>query len=83
MEKPELVADCVSDMHSKVSVPVTVKCRIGVDDQQPHEILPTFVETMQQAGADCVIIHARKAWLQGLSPKEKPNHTALGLSIGI
>jgi tRNA-dihydrouridine synthase A len=70
MKTPALVAECVSAMKAVSSVPVTVKCRIGVDDQQPEEVLPAFVAEMTDAGADAVWIHARKAWLQGLSPKE-------------
>jgi len=70
MERPQLVADCVSAMQGETDVPVTVKCRIGVDDQDPEVILPAFVETIAKAGVGHVIIHARKAWLQGLSPKE-------------
>jgi tRNA-dihydrouridine synthase A len=70
MERPELVADCVSAMMAETDVPVTVKCRIGVDDQTPEDILPRFIETIARAGVRHVIIHARKAWLQGLSPKE-------------
>jgi tRNA-dihydrouridine synthase A len=57
-------------MIAETDVPVTVKCRIGVDDQNPEEILPRFIETIAGAGVRHVIIHARKAWLQGLSPKE-------------
>ena len=70
MLNPTLVADCVSAMRDAVDVDVTVKCRIGVDDQNPEETLPAFLDTMQVAGCRRVIIHARKAWLQGLSPKE-------------
>ncbi|MBW4708439.1 tRNA dihydrouridine(20/20a) synthase DusA [Roseobacter sp. YSTF-M11] len=70
MERPALVADCVSAMRSAVSVPVTVKCRIGVDDQDPEEVLPEFLARVVGTGCDRVSIHARKAWLQGLSPKE-------------
>jgi tRNA-dihydrouridine synthase A len=70
MERPELVAYCVRAMIAETDVPVTVKCRIGVDDQNPEEILPRFIETIAGAGVRHVIIHARKAWLQGLSPKE-------------
>ncbi|WP_377297909.1 tRNA dihydrouridine(20/20a) synthase DusA [Rhizobium sp. SGZ-381] len=70
MKTPDLVAECVSAMKAVSSVPVTVKCRIGVDDQQPEKVLPAFVAQMADAGADAVWIHARKAWLQGLSPKE-------------
>ncbi|AZL60533.1 tRNA dihydrouridine(20/20a) synthase DusA [Tabrizicola piscis] len=70
MERPALVADCVRAMMAETDVPVTVKCRIGVDDQDPETILPEFIETIAGAGVRHVIIHARKAWLQGLSPKE-------------
>mgnify|MGYP001226477350 CR=1 FL=1 len=67
---PALVADCVAAMRAEVAVPVTVKCRIGVDDQVPEEVLPAFAEAMRRAGSERLIVHARKAWLQGLSPKE-------------
>jgi tRNA-dihydrouridine synthase A len=70
MRTPELVADCVVAMKRVASVPVTVKCRIGVDEQVPEEVLPDFLARMVGAGADAIWIHARKAWLQGLSPKE-------------
>jgi len=70
MRQPTLVADCVSAMKRVSSVPVTVKCRIGVDDQEPDAVLPDFLGRVVAAGADAVWIHARKAWLQGLSPKE-------------
>ena len=70
MQTPELVADCVAAMAEAVSVEVTVKCRIGVDDQTPEEVLPGFLDKIRAAGVKRVTIHARKAWLQGLSPKE-------------
>jgi tRNA-dihydrouridine synthase A len=70
MKSPDLVAECVAAMLSAVSVPVTVKCRIGVDDQVPEQVLPVFLERIRDAGVRRVAIHARKAWLQGLSPKE-------------
>lgn len=70
MERPALVADCVKAMQDQADVPVTVKCRIGVDDQDPARVLPGFLETVSAAGVRHFIIHARKAWLQGLSPKE-------------
>ncbi len=70
MERPQLVADCVAAMMAESPVPVTVKCRIGVDDQTPEIVLPDFIEHIARAGVTHVIIHARKAWLQGLSPKE-------------
>ena len=70
MERPQLVADCVSAMQAETDAPVTVKCRIGVDQQDPESVLPAFIETLAGAGVRHIIIHARKAWLQGLSPKE-------------
>ncbi|MDG1376049.1 MAG: tRNA dihydrouridine(20/20a) synthase DusA [Yoonia sp.] len=70
MENAPLVADCVAAMRAVVDVPVTVKCRIGVDDQEPSEILPDFIARVSAAGCDRFTIHARKAWLKGLSPKE-------------
>lgn len=70
MREPATVAACVSAMKAVASVPVTVKCRIGVDDQEPKTVLPDFIARMADAGADAVWVHARKAWLQGLSPKE-------------
>ncbi len=70
MERPALVADCVAAMMAAQPREVTVKCRIGVDDQNPEEALPRFLETVAAAGVTRFIIHARKAWLQGLSPKE-------------
>jgi len=70
MERPVLVADCVRAMRDQTDVPVTVKCRIGVDEQDPETVLPDFLETVAAAGVSHFVIHARKAWLQGLSPKE-------------
>lgn len=70
MKTPGLVAECVAEMQAVSPVEVTVKCRIGVDDQEPAEVLPDFVATMQAAGVRRMTIHARKAWLQGLSPRE-------------
>jgi tRNA-dihydrouridine synthase A len=70
MERPGLVADCVAAMIAASPVEVTVKCRIGVDDQIPQEVLPAFLETVSAAGVRRFAVHARKAWLQGLSPKE-------------
>ncbi len=70
MTRPELVAECVSEMQVECSAEVTVKCRIGVDDQTPEEVLPAFIETVAAAGVTRFTIHARKAWLEGLSPKE-------------
>ncbi len=70
MERPALVAQCVAAMMGETDAPVTVKCRIGVDDQDPANALPDFIDHIARAGVQHVIIHARKAWLQGLSPKE-------------
>jgi tRNA-dihydrouridine synthase A len=69
MREPELVAACVAAMKARVKIPVTVKCRIGVDDQAP-EALFSFTEALVGAGVDALIVHARKAWLKGLSPRE-------------
>lgn len=70
MLEPAVVAACVSAMKATVSVPVTVKCRIGVDEHDSEEALHHFVTLAKQAGCDKLIIHARKAWLKGLSPKQ-------------
>ncbi len=70
MREPALVADCMSAVIQAVRVPATVKCRIGVDDQEPHEALFAMAEAVRHAGAAALIVHARKAWLKGLSPKE-------------
>ncbi|VFU10831.1 tRNA-dihydrouridine synthase A [Methylocella tundrae] len=70
MREPALVGDCVAAMKAQVSIPVTVKCRIGVDDQEPAEALGALAEVVIAAGADALIVHARKAWLKGLSPKD-------------
>ncbi|MEO0400954.1 MAG: tRNA dihydrouridine(20/20a) synthase DusA [Pseudomonadota bacterium] len=70
MRDPALVAECVTAMRAAVDVPVTVKCRIGVDEQDPEEVLPEFLSRIVAAGCERVTIHARKAWLKGLSPKE-------------
>ena len=70
MTRPELVAECVSAMIAASPVEVTVKCRIGVDEQDPEAVLPDFLSRMREAGIRRIAIHARKAWLQGLSPRE-------------
>ena len=70
MREPGLVGDCVAAMKAAVAVPVTVKCRIGVDEQDPEEALDRMAEAAAAAGTDALIVHARKAWLHGLSPKE-------------
>ena len=70
MREPTLVGECVAAMREAVPVPVTVKCRIGVDDQEPQEALPALVEACASIGVRVFAVHARKAWLSGLSPKE-------------
>lgn len=70
MLEPKLVADCVAAMCTAVNIPITVKCRIGVDDADSYEALKRFIELISQAGCHVFIIHARKAWLSGLSPKQ-------------
>lgn len=70
MAEPDLVAECVSAMQQAVSIPVTVKSRIGIDEQDSYEELTHFISTVASAGCNTFIIHARKAWLKGLSPKQ-------------
>jgi tRNA-dihydrouridine synthase A len=81
MREPALVADSVAAMKAAVAVPVTVKCRIGVDEQDPEKALFAFAEAVIAAGADALIVHARKAWLQGLSPKENREVPPLDYTI--
>ncbi len=70
MAEPSLVAECVSAMRAAVKIPVTVKCRIGIDRDDTYEPFAEFVEKIASSGCDTFIVHARKAWLDGLSPKE-------------
>src|SRR6201991_1739613 len=70
MAEPALVASCVAAMKAAVAIPVTVKCRIGIDDQDPEVALDVLARGVIAAGSDALIVHARKAWLNGLSPKE-------------
>ena len=70
MAEPALVADCVAAMKAAVAIPVTVKCRIGIDEQDPALALEEFAAAVEAAGVDALIVHARKAWLKGLSPRE-------------
>jgi tRNA-dihydrouridine synthase A len=70
MREPELVGECVVAMRNAVTIPVTVKCRIGVDEQDEYAALQRFVSVQRDAGCRVLIVHARKAWLKGLSPKE-------------
>ncbi len=81
MKSPDLVADCCAAMQAAGPREVTVKCRIGVDDQEPRDILPRFVETVAATGVRRFSIHARKAWLEGLSPKD--NRTVPPLDYGL
>jgi tRNA-dihydrouridine synthase A len=81
MREPALVAECAAAMKAVVGAPVTVKCRIGVDGQEPQEALFVFAEVVKAAGADALIVHARKAWLEGLSPKD--NRTIPPLDYGL
>ncbi len=81
MREPEVVAACVAAMKAAVALPVTVKCRIGVDDQEPEEALFDLVAQVKAAGADAIWVHARKAWLQGLSPKENRDIPPLDYAI--
>ncbi len=70
MATPQLVAECVAAMQATVKIPVTVKCRIGIDDQDAESDFQDFIDVVAGAGCDTFIVHARKAWLQGLSPKQ-------------
>ncbi|CAM5769777.1 tRNA-dihydrouridine(20/20a) synthase [Labrys miyagiensis] len=70
MAEPELVAECVAAMKAAVDLPVTVKCRIGIDEQDPEVALDAITAAVRAAGVDALVVHARKAWLKGLSPKE-------------
>jgi tRNA-dihydrouridine synthase A len=70
MAEPALVDDCVAAMKARVRVPVTVKCRIGIDEQDPEQALDVLTAAVARAGVDALIVHARKAWLKGLSPRE-------------
>lgn len=96
MEEPNLVAECVAAMIEAVDIPITVKCRIGIDEQDDFEFLDKFVTAIKNTGCKTIIIHARKAWLKGLSPKEnrtkppidydraakiKTAHTELNISV--
>ena len=81
MREPDLVADCMAAMGGAVRVPVTVKCRLGVDDQNPEESLFTLVDRCAGAGVETFAVHARKAWLEGLSPKENRDIPPLDYDI--
>ena len=81
MREPALVAACVAAMKAAVSLPITVKCRLGVDDQDPEEALYAMTQALVDVGVDALIVHARKAWLKGLSPKENRDIPPLDYSI--
>ncbi len=75
------MAECVAAMKAAVTIPVTVKCRIGVDEQDPEVALRDLVSRVVDAGTDAVWVHARKAWLQGLCAQGKPRHPAARLRL--
>jgi len=81
MVEPALVAECVAAMKAAVKIPVTVKCRLGIDEQDPDEALFSFTDAVKAAGTDALIVHARKAWLKGLSPRENRDVPPLDYSI--
>ena len=81
MAEPALVGDCVGAMKAAVAIPVTVKCRIGIDDQDPEQSLTAFAAHVVAAGTDALIVHARKAWLSGLSPRENRDIPPLDYDI--
>jgi tRNA-dihydrouridine synthase A len=81
MRDPDLVADCVAAMAGAADIPITVKCRIGVDDQEPHESLFAFAAAVKTAGAAALVVHARKAWLKGLSPRDNRTIPPLDLPL--
>ncbi len=81
MREPDLVAQCLEAMQKAVRVPVSVKCRIGVDDQDPETALPALVQAARGVGTTIFIVHARKAWLSGLSPKENRDVPPLNYDI--
>ncbi len=83
MARPDLVADCVKAMVDSCDIPVTVKHRIGIDHMETYDELLGFVEPVAAAGCSVFIVHARKAWLQGLSPKGEPGDPAAQLSLGV
>jgi tRNA-dihydrouridine synthase A len=81
MAEPALVADSVAAMKAAVAIPVTVKCRLGIDEQEPEQALFAFAGAVKAAGADALIVHARKAWLKGLSPRENRDVPPLDYAI--
>jgi tRNA-dihydrouridine synthase A len=81
MAEPSLVADSIAAMRAAVKIPVTVKSRIGIDDQNPRDVLPHFIETVAKTGCNTFVVHARKALLEGLSPKENRDVPPLDYQI--
>jgi len=81
MAEPDLVAQCFTAMQEVVDIPVTIKCRIGIDEQDPAQALPVFLEIVRGAGCTRFTVHARKAWLKGLSPKENRSVPALDYDL--
>lgn len=81
MREPELVAECAAAMRAEVAIPVTIKCRIGIDDQEPESALRGLIDACATAGVTIFAVHARKAWLQGLSPKENREVPPLDYSL--
>ncbi|MBI3705108.1 MAG: tRNA dihydrouridine(20/20a) synthase DusA [Rhizobiales bacterium] len=81
MLEPALVAGCVAAMKAAVKIPVTVKCRLGIDEQDPEQALFSFADAVKAAGTDALIVHARKAWLKGLSPRENRDVPPLDYAI--
>ena len=73
MLEPDLVAECARQMRKSVDIPVTIKCRTGVDDNDDYEFLKTFINTVKDSGVKTFIVHARKGWLKGLSPRQNRN----------
>ncbi len=83
MKTPEVITDCLKAMQDAVDIPVTVKTRIGVDDLDDFEYTKKIVQSVYVTGSRHIILHARKAWLNGLSPKEKQNCTSIRLCKGV
>ena len=73
MLEPDLVAECARQMSKSVDIPVTIKCSTGVDDNDDYEFLKTFINTVKDSGVKTFIVHARKGWLKGLSPRQNRN----------
>ncbi len=83
MAEPRLVGECVAAMKAVVSIPVTVKCRIGIDDQDTEQSLDALADAVVSAGVDALIVHARKAWLKGLSPRRTATFRLWTITVSI